>query len=326
VGFAAEAGQTYYIQAGSLGIAGGEVPSADVRVDIQSVTPPACPGATQQWSDETGDTFTYDEFGNDGIPAPDAKADVVRLTAGSSRDWACVTFEFAQPIPPAPSLEGAISIAAYIDTDRNAGTGYWYLPEGAPFCTSGGVGADAMVYASNTSNLIAYLYQDNETVPFAAPAAAPSPEFAFQTTSGNTLTIALPVSGVGGDASLDVVALASDYEGFDCVPDHTVVHEQPSIIAPFGDANCDDHVDVGDGVEVLRVVAGVAEAEYDGCPPIGFALPGLYAADAGPRLAGDFDCDSEVTAFDALRVVQASSGTAAQVAGCPALGAAPAGG
>ncbi|HVO72221.1 MAG TPA: hypothetical protein VMT24_19355, partial [Aggregatilineaceae bacterium] len=69
VGFAAEAGQTYYIQAGSLGIAGGEVPSADVRVDIQSVTPPGCPGATQQWSDETGDTFTYDEFGNDGIPA-----------------------------------------------------------------------------------------------------------------------------------------------------------------------------------------------------------------------------------------------------------------
>ena len=71
-------------------------------------------------------------------------------------------------------------------------------------------------------------------------------------------------------------------------------------LPPEADANCDGDIDQGDGLEILRVLAGV-EVHASGClSPDGGTTPG--------NERGDANCDGDVDALDALEVVRYVAG------------------
>lgn len=88
-----------------------------------------------------------------------------------------------------------------------------------------------------------------------------------------------------------------------------------------GDNDCDGDVDAVDALKGLQYVAAISFGQQEGCPQIGGTLPvGLPAGDS-PDTFGDVDCDGDVDAVDALKILQFVAGLPfGQSEPCPDLG------
>ncbi len=71
-----------------------------------------------------------------------------------------------------------------------------------------------------------------------------------------------------------------------------------------GDNNCDSKIQATDALAGLQQVAGLPVNQQPDCPTLGGALPAALPAGDPPALFGDVDCDNDVDAVDALKVLQ----------------------
>jgi hypothetical protein len=71
-----------------------------------------------------------------------------------------------------------------------------------------------------------------------------------------------------------------------------------------GDNQCDDDVDAADALSSLQANAALPYHQEDGCQEIGSELAALAAPAGQAALFGDVDCDGDVDAVDALKILQ----------------------
>lgn len=74
-----------------------------------------------------------------------------------------------------------------------------------------------------------------------------------------------------------------------------------------GDSNCDEDIGATDALSDLQFVAGFEPQQQPGCPAIGSPIPSTLPAGETP-IFGDADCDGDVDATDALKVLQYIAG------------------
>lgn len=115
-------------------------------------------------------------------------------------------------------------------------------------------------------------------------------------------------------ASLSTPSSTSEFSA--CVP---VTSGEAQYIQ--GDNNCDNDVGATDALAGLQHVAGLDPQQQPGCPEIGAALPASLPAGETP-IFGDVDCDDDVDATDALKILQFIAALPFnQTEPCPNIGA-----
>jgi hypothetical protein len=114
-------------------------------------------------------------------------------------------------------------------------------------------------------------------------------------------------------ASLSTPESTSEFSA--CMP---VTSEEPQYTQ--GNTNCDQVVAATDALTDLQFVAGLDPQQQPGCPMIGSPLPA--SAPAGDAaIFGDVDCDGDVDATDALKILQYLAGLPySQNDPCPNIG------
>jgi len=88
-----------------------------------------------------------------------------------------------------------------------------------------------------------------------------------------------------------------------------------------GDVDCDQDVDAVDALHILRYVAQLPSMVPDNCPDVGATPAPMSLAGDGSHMRGDVDCDDDVDAVDALRILRYVAGlNPGQPPGCAPIG------
>ena len=310
--FEALAGETYYIQAGTVvfsdfpGFFGGMI-----RFTMQEFEPLVCPTSTaQQWPDPAGDTL-----GGLGF-----QADATRMSVVSSAQVACFTLEFEDLRLGSDDNDDYTIGFLNFDVDQNPTTGDGRLGE-EPCMAAGQFGYEAAVAFTNTGTL--------KVVPIylgIVPQGAAPPPLATLTYSGDSVTIAVPVAPLG-DASFDVIVQvysAPTGEATDCLPNEGVATVTGPVVVRFGDVNCSGQVNAGDVRDILAHAGGIDGQPSGDCAAIGDTSGFVYPLSVeSPLINGDVDCSGEADSRDALRLLLHLSGAAPDVSACPDPGTPP---
>lgn len=82
----------------------------------------------------------------------------------------------------------------------------------------------------------------------------------------------------------------------------TITNAGPHLVQ--GDNDCDNDVDAVDGLKNLQHVAAIPFQQEPDCPDVGEALPAAVPAGDPPGIFADVDCDDDVDAVDALKILQ----------------------
>jgi len=94
----------------------------------------------------------------------------------------------------------------------------------------------------------------------------------------------------------------------------------PPLEAP-GNVDCDQDVDAVDALHILRYVAQLPSMVPDNCPDVGATPAPMSLAGDGSQMRGDVDCDDDVDAVDALRILRYVAGLNPNLPdGCPPIG------
>jgi len=71
-----------------------------------------------------------------------------------------------------------------------------------------------------------------------------------------------------------------------------------------GDNDCDGDTDSVDALKGLQHLAAINFSQEPGCPALGGALPAAAPAGDPPDVFGDVDCDNDIDAVDALKILR----------------------
>lgn len=74
--------------------------------------------------------------------------------------------------------------------------------------------------------------------------------------------------------------------------------------ATKGDQNCDGDVGAVDALKTLQYVAALPYSQNAGCAEIGSEIIAAAQPVGANNVFGDMDCDSDVDAVDALRILR----------------------
>lgn len=316
LGFAAEAGETYYIQLGMLIYDDFpvEAQGGPVEVVFDTLTIPSCPGGPGQlFTDPLGDVFIPP---GTVIPQSVTFPELESVLVVEGLETTCLTFTLAGPLPTEP--EEALGIFAALDLDSDVATGFPTSPEWE--CTTqefplDTVGADTQVGLPFPSkNLLTELYSYD----FSGDEVT-----AVITTKVDSVTVAIPTSFLGRDGGFNFMASLYGEYSVDCVP-NTGKLSVGQVVAPrFGDLDCNGGFGPGD---IIPILADEAETPPppNSCTPVGEPMPLSYPSGGTGLISGDLNCDGEVNLDDALYALSflASAGVEL-VADCPSPLASP---
>jgi len=276
IGFAASAGQTYYLLVGARsyrggkfvstsGPAGGDGPPSSTLVTfhMDTLTVPPCATPSFSFTDAAGDTN-----GGFGPPPPGTEPpDIVLVTGGNDSQNVCVRVEFAAPVPPVAAGFQQPYLNLNFDGSEFPGRDLT-----CPYSEA----SELEVYIPIPSNILVPLY-----VRFSGAMST-----GYALFDDRSVTVIVPLSAIGGDDHYRVTAYTSNGFGSDCAPDVGAIQSPP---AQPGDANCDGRTDSIDSVIILQLFANLVPF-----------LPCQYA--------GDVNNNGGVGPIDALLILQYDSG------------------
>ncbi len=271
-GFEAEAGQTYYFQAGTLTfenvfIAGGaaEQPDAagifvpinphEVTFNLRALDVPSCPPPEFKVEDPHDDVTGF-FFG----PPPDDifRPEITSVGGAFTDDDFCVTIEFDEPLPDQGDFTSdRVYGSILLDIDQDATTGKpWFSFQCG---TEGRLGIDAEVEI-RTDSLLSQIWR-YDFAPIPIPIAGLPPEFepdpfAVILRGERSLTVVVPLDAIGGDQFFDftIAVYSGGFE--DCVPNGGYITSPEP--ATLGDVNCDGVIDSIDAALIVQMWAGLS--------------------------------------------------------------------
>ena len=275
--FEARAGETYFLQAGSLdfgafaepvpvepvpaamfarrltqgfgsgGPSGGfglPPSSGTLVLNLETYAIPACPAPQFSIADPAGDAFGF------GQP----QHDIVSVEGSFDAETLCLTVELAGPFDPA-------NLAAFMDfdTDGDRHTGYESEQDySCPGLT--GLGVDASGFFEGDAGLLVPITSFSNDF-------EPLQDFGAVLFDDTSFTVVLPLAALGGDSMLSFGMTVHSNPGFgptDCLPDGGSVSCDAGscAVAPFrnGDANCSLTTNSIDAALVLQFDAGLIAA------------------------------------------------------------------
>jgi hypothetical protein len=280
-GFAARAGHTYYAVVGRVNFSRGRfgpsagggvqpVPTTIVSVHIDTLLIPTCAPPSVSFTDGTGDFI-----GAFGPPPPGQEPpDITTVTAGDDGQNTCIRVQLAAPVAPPPGgglLSNPPTLFFAFDTQE--------LPGRVLTCPDFRL-ADTYVYVPMPSNLIVNLNGNGPR-----PTVSTNPAFALF--DGQSMTLIVPLSALGGDDRFRFTVGSSGGAGQDCAPD--IGDVVSPVGPPPGDANCDGVANSLDTALILQLFAHLL--------PV---LPCQYA--------GDVNHNGSTGPIDALLILQYDSG------------------
>lgn len=313
--FEASAGQTYYLQVGTIlygGVFGppaeggrgwghgpsvaGEIPGpppgggTELFFNLNNFTLPSCAAPQFTVSDPLGDQIGFEEppiqGDTSGVAPPPGgfdRHDIVSVRGGSNSSDFCLTVEFAGPIDP-PDANTEQSVVGYVsfDADEDPRTGFG--AGGDYYCQQPSrLGVDAEVYMFGGTGVL---------VPINVYTGLPEgdePAFAVARFHDRSFDLIVPLSAIGGDNSFNFsMVLGSTFEPTDCAPNGGSIHSPDgSSVSPWlpGDVNCNNSPGPVDASLILQLTAGL--------------VPSLPC-----EQAGDVNGDGRINALDASLLLQ----------------------
>jgi len=297
-GFAVSAGQTYYLQVGTLSYGGGKIPTVEeaggpggfgptpnvITFHLETLVIPACAASEFTFNDPRNDQIGG--FGPPPQEGPDEPPDVTSVSGGSDGENFCLRVQLDQPLPP-PSddpFDRYPFAVLDIDADENADTGYSRLR----YECGADLGAEVSGQVALGRDILVPL---EVFFPFPGGAGFPEEEeepYGFATYAERSFQLIIPLDVLGGEDHLRFGLAVYGEGGLDCVPNGGVV-VSPEPVEP-GDVNCDGATNSLDSALILQRFAGLLFQP----------LPCEYV--------GDVNQNGGVGPIDAVLILQYNSG------------------
>ncbi len=279
LGFRAEAGHTYYLQAAgytcrSPGEDGGGIASicfdsraGHVALHVESIAVPECPAPQFTVPDRIGDQI---------VDA--AQPDILSISGAAFSDHLCLTVHLDREIPRYETS----NVGLDLDQDRlTGGAGY---AAGTVCRRPAGLGIDTEFYIRPAEGLL--------VSPHPSPVSGDA--YAFLIVDRSSLNLIFPLAVLGDDTNVGFVAAVLGHgQSSDCAPDGGNITCQKAVCAFVafrnGDANCAGGANAIDAALVLQYSAGLLSSLA--CPE-----------------AADVTGDERIDSRDAALILQYAAG------------------
>lgn len=294
LGFQARAGETYYIQVGTVSFSqlpldiapplpAGYPEAGVITLNLHELEVADCPPPRFTVADPWGDTLPQPPFVPEG-----GVHDITAVSGGRTGADYCLRLDFAGPVDPPGSAGGrAVFAVVDFDVDNNASTGY---PSSADYNCAGrlaALGTETQIYMSESGGILIPLYI--EIGPHLPGGVDDEALFAVALVEGRSLTLVIPLEAIGRDDIFDfaLYVRGSDYSVHDCAPNGGHIRS-PDPARP-GDVTCDGRTNSVDAMIILRHFARLLAA-----------VPCYYA--------GDVNGNGSLGPLDAVMVLQYEAG------------------